>query len=220
MIVKLTQQCSPAFRGVEHQLAQLRRAVICQPWNEFSLQTSTPHDDLNKLVEALGTSIQHDATKAARVQKPKHHATLPKFFENQINLQNPTYGRTSWERGRLIPSQKRRTQGTPNANMKRRSSLMPKQHIADRRGYVRHRTWVNEHTGLFKTDSEGRERTCNRCDGRDHLSFEIERCDPQKAKASYCHTICFRGYNGRRIHGRPRLSIDAGRIIGVEGRHR
>jgi hypothetical protein len=181
-IVKMTQQCSPDFRGVEHQLAHLRRAVIGKPWSEFPLQTLPPYDDLNKLVAALGASIQHDATKAARVQESKHHTTLPTFFENQMNLRNPTYGRTSWERGRLIPSHTRRQHGTPDTNMKRRSSFVPKKHIADRRGHVRHRTWVNEQTGLLKPDSESRERTCNRCGGRDHLSFEIERCDPQKSK--------------------------------------
>jgi hypothetical protein len=30
-IVKLTQQCPPAFQGVEHQLSHLRRAVVSQP---------------------------------------------------------------------------------------------------------------------------------------------------------------------------------------------
>jgi hypothetical protein len=67
-IVKLTQQCSPAFRAVEHQLAHLLRAVIGQPWSEFTLKPSPPHDNLNKLVAALEASIQNDTTKAARLK--------------------------------------------------------------------------------------------------------------------------------------------------------
>jgi hypothetical protein len=33
MIVKLTQQCSPTLRVVEHQVAHLQWAVIGQPWS-------------------------------------------------------------------------------------------------------------------------------------------------------------------------------------------
>jgi hypothetical protein len=46
----------------------------------------------------------------------------------------------------------------------------------------RHRTWIDENTGLLKPDESGKERSCHKCGGKDHLSFEIERCDPISAK--------------------------------------
>jgi hypothetical protein len=62
-IVKLTQQCAPAFHGSEHQIAHLRRAVLGKSWSDFPLQVSPPHKDQNKLLSALSASMQHDASK-------------------------------------------------------------------------------------------------------------------------------------------------------------
>jgi hypothetical protein len=41
-IIKLSKQCSIAFRGAEHHLSHLRRAVVGQPWSERPLQVSHP----------------------------------------------------------------------------------------------------------------------------------------------------------------------------------
>jgi hypothetical protein len=43
----------------------------------------------------------------------------------------------------------------------------------------RHRTWIEESTGLLKPDESGKERSCHKFGGKDHLSFEIERVTPK-----------------------------------------
>jgi hypothetical protein len=115
-IVKLTQKCAPAFRGAEHQLSHLRRAVVGQPWIELPLQASPPYDDMNKLVAALGAAIQHDATKAAFQKPAARPVTLPTFYQGQHNLRNPTYGNTRWERGKFVPTHKSDRGSTSSAN--------------------------------------------------------------------------------------------------------
>jgi hypothetical protein len=79
--VRLAQQCAPTFRGSEHQIAHLRRAVLGKSWSEFLLQVSPPHKDLNKLVAALGAAIRHDASKVALLKQVPHKIqTLPTYY--------------------------------------------------------------------------------------------------------------------------------------------
>jgi hypothetical protein len=69
-LVKLTQQCELAFRGSEHKLSHIRRAVGGHPRSELPLQASPPHNGATKLVEAVKATIEQNATKAA-LQKTK-----------------------------------------------------------------------------------------------------------------------------------------------------
>jgi hypothetical protein len=181
-IVKLTQQCPPAFRGVEHQLAHLRRAVIGKPWSELPLQTSPPYEDLNKLVAALGASIQHDATKTAQAGRSSSSTTLPTFLQTPVRLRNPTYGRTRWERGRLVPAHKGQNRGTNGATPQSHGVPGSREHSRDSRFLNKRRTWIDERTGLLRPGTDGKERSCHRCGGDNHLSFEVELCDPLRSK--------------------------------------
>jgi hypothetical protein len=175
-IIKLTQQCEPAFRGAEHQLSHLRRAVVGQPWSELALQASPPFNDMNKLVAALGASIQHDATKMALQKTVARSSALPIFFQGQQQLRNPTYGKTKWERGKYVPAHKPDRGG-------RTSNCFTRSHRGSRdTSKVRNRSWIDENTGLLKPDANGNLRSCHKCGGRNHLSFEVEYCDPLQSK--------------------------------------
>jgi hypothetical protein len=176
-IVKLTQQCAPAFRGSEHQIAYLRREVLGKSWSEFPLQVSPPHKDLNKLVAALGASIQHDASKVALLKQVPHQIpTLPTYYQgDQQRLRNPTYGRTRWERGKLVPTHSKQSQMPAHKN---RKTFLSDAHRPTRR----RRSWINEDTGFLKPDASGNKRFCHKCGGQNHLSFEVEFCDPNQSK--------------------------------------
>jgi hypothetical protein len=102
--------------------------------------------------------------------------TLPTFFQGQQNLRNPTYGNTRWERGKFVPTQKPE-RGSSSSTMLYRNNR-------EFRGSqkVRNRSWIDENTGLFKPDVNGIERSCHKCGGRNHLSFEVEFCDPARSK--------------------------------------
>jgi hypothetical protein len=169
-IIKLTQQCSLAFRGPEHQLSHLRRAVVGQPWSELPLQASPPYRNMNQLVAALGAAIQHDATKAA-LTKMAPNTKFPTFYG--AGLRNPTYGRTRWEKGKLVPTHQKSYGCAPS-----QSNASSSQKAGSK---VRARSWIDVNTGLLKPDPQGHDRACHKCGGRDHLSFEVERCDPAKA---------------------------------------
>jgi hypothetical protein len=131
---------------------------------------------MNKLVAALGAAIQHDATKAAFQKPAARPVTLPKFFQGQQNLRNPTYGNTRWERGKFVPTHKSDRGST--------SSTMLHKNNRDLRGFpkARNRSWIDENTGILKPDVNGVERSCHKCGGRNHLSFEVEFCDPARSR--------------------------------------
>jgi hypothetical protein len=135
--------------------------VIGQSWSEYPLQASPPHNDVNKLVAALGAAIQHDATKSAQNNsRLKLPPSLPTFFEGQ--LRNPTYGRTRWERGRQVPSHKNKNRPSPRIERWKTGGVQ-----VNRRGNSprRHRTWIDENSGLLKPDESGKERSCHKCGG-------------------------------------------------------
>jgi len=176
-IVKLTQQCAPAFRGTAHQLAHLRRAVIGQTWSELPLQVSPPYDDMNKLVAALGAAIQHDATKSSlRKNSTARTTTFPTYYQPQRQLRNPMYGKTAWNRGKLVPTHKTERGGHSSSTYNNPNQGQMEFHKA------RIRSWIDENTGLLKPDSKGSPRSCHKCGSRDHLSFEVERCNPTQAR--------------------------------------
>jgi hypothetical protein len=44
------------------------------------------------------------------------------------------------------------------------------------------RSWINEDTGLLKPDASGDQRFCHKRGGQNHLSFEVDFCDPNRSK--------------------------------------
>jgi hypothetical protein len=170
-ILKGTQQCEQAFRIYKHQLSHLRRAVIGQPCSELALQASPPFNNMNKLVAALGAAIQHDATKMAIQKTVARSSALPIFFQGQQQLRNPTYGKKKWKREKYVPAHKTDREG-------RTSNCFTRSHRGSRdTSKVRNRSWIDENTGLLKPDANGNIRSCNKCGGRNHLSFEVEYYD-------------------------------------------
>jgi hypothetical protein len=76
-------------------------------------------------------------------------------------------------KGKLVPTHKKSYGRAPPAWTESNSqSAISK---------VRTRSWIDVNSGLLKPDPQGRERACHKCGGRDHLSFEVDRCDPAKA---------------------------------------
>jgi hypothetical protein len=153
----------------EHQLSHLRRAVVGQLWSELPHQASPLHRNMNQLVAALGAPIQQDATKATlKNMAPK--TRLPTFYED--GLRNPTYGRTKWEKGKLVPTHKKSYGRAPStSNASNRQKAVSK---------VRTRAWIDLNSGLLKPDPQGNDRACHKCGRFDHLSFEVDS-DPAKS---------------------------------------